>query len=106
MSVITDVVVVTLFAETAAIEQVNAHLAATDQRGQQLCPLNMDAAGGSKFSSFHVYAAAFNYVDCPELRESLLSAPWHAPENVIIWIDGETDSERFTPAGVAVIQAG
>ena len=64
----------------------------------------MDAAGGSKFSSFHVYAAAFNYVDCPELRESLLSAPWHAPENVIIWIDGETESERFTPAGVTVTQ--
>lgn len=99
MSVITDVLIVTLFAEAAAIEHVNKHLAATDPRGQQLQPLNMDAAGGSKFSSFCVYAAAFNYVDYPDLRESLLSAPWHAPEDVIICVDGESVAERFAPAG-------
>jgi hypothetical protein len=105
MSLITDVLVVTLLAETAAIEQVNAHLAATDQRGQQLRPLNMDAAGGTKFSSFRVYAAAFNYVDYPGLRDSLLSAPWTAPEDVFIHVDGEGYWERFSPADAAATPA-
>ena len=82
MSLITDVVVVAMFNEDAAIAHVNAHLAATDSRKQQLEPLDMNAAGGTKVSSARVYAAAFNYVDWPGLRDALLAAPWSSPSTL------------------------
>jgi hypothetical protein len=104
MSLITDVVVVAMFNEDAAIAHVNAHLAATDSRKQQLEPLDMNAAGGTKVSSARVYAAAFNYVDWPGLRDALLAAPWRLPEDVTVCVDGEGFSERFTPATPPVIR--
>lgn len=95
MSVITDVVVVAMYGEDAAIEQVNKRLAAdVSFRGQQLAALDMSAAGGDKAISACVYAASFNYGDIPSLRGYLADAPWHIKRNVMICIDGELDSER------------
>jgi hypothetical protein len=98
MSLITDVVIVTMSREDQAIAHVNAHLLATDERKQQLTPLDMRAAGGSKVASACVYAAAFNYIHLAELKEALLTAPWRIPEWVTICIDSEDcDIERLTP---------
>jgi hypothetical protein len=102
MSLITDVVVVAMSREDDAIAYVNKHLTANDVREQQLAPLDMSAAGGGKVASSAVYAAAFNYVDVPDLRDALLAAPWRFPAWVTICIDGEgCGFERLTPGDPA-----
>lgn len=95
MSVITDVVVVAMFAEDDAIAEVNRRLA--DPGGQELRPLDMAAAGGRKVISARVYAASFNFLDCADLREALMTAPWMSPRAVTFCVDGETWTERFWP---------
>lgn len=96
MSLITDVVVVALCNEDAAIAEVNEHLAEAND-GQQLEPLSMDAAGGFKAISARVYAASFNYLNCDDLRAALISAPWRLPRHVTFSVYGETWDERFWP---------
>lgn len=98
MSVITDVVVVCMHREGAAIEHVNMQLAAdVTFRGQQLAPLDMKAAGGHKVITAEVYAASFNYGDIPSLCDYLSAAPWRIPNAVTICWDGESDSGRLVP---------
>lgn len=98
MSLITDVIVVCMYAEKDANEHVNKLLAADKSfKGQQLAPLNMDAAGGFKAISASVYAASFNYGDMSSLHDYLAAAPWCQPRSVTICIDGENFDERIFP---------
>lgn len=98
MSLITDVVVVTMSGEDAAIEHVNKQLAADASfEGQQLRPLDMSAAGGFKAISARVWAASFNYGDVASLAGWLEAAPWRIPRNVTICIDGENYDARLFP---------
>lgn len=98
MSLITDVVVVCMYPENDAIEHVNKLLAADESyKGQQLAPLNMDAAGGFKAITADVWAASFNYGDISSLHGYLTAAPWRHPGSVTICIDGETVEERIFP---------
>jgi hypothetical protein len=96
VSLITDVVIVAMYAEDDAITAVNAALGEYGE-DQQLRPLDMSAAGGHKAISARVYAASFNYLNCPDMREALLSAPWKYPREVTFCVSGETWEERFYP---------
>jgi hypothetical protein len=98
VSLITDVVVVCMYPEPAAIEHVNKLLAADRSfEGQQFEPLDMTAAGGYKAISADVYAASFNYGDISSLRQYLTEAPWRRSQSVTICVDGETVEERIFP---------
>lgn len=88
MSLITDVVVVAMCGEDAAIDRVNEQL---------LARLDMSAAGGFKAISARVYAASFNYGDIPALEQYLTDAPWRLPRSVTVCIDGENYDSRIFP---------
>lgn len=96
MSMITDVVVVTMLSEDDAIAHVNAALAADSRHeGQRLEALDTMHAGGLKVVSACVYAAAFSYVGAQALRDALTAAPWRAPGSVTICIGAEGDFMRL-----------
>ena len=98
MSQITDVVVVCMSPEAAAIEHVNKLLAADESfGGQQLAPLDMGTAGGFKAITARVYAASFNYGDISSLQDYLSAAPWRLPRSVTVCIDGENFDGRIFP---------
>lgn len=96
MSHITDVVVVAMFPEDAAMRHVSEALAAAGEE-QRLEPLDMSAAGGHKVISAQVWAASFNYLDWSTLKDALMAAPWRIPSGVTILADGEGISERLSP---------
>lgn len=97
MSVITDVVIVTMHGEDEAIARVNDWLAQNDPRKPRLNRLAAEeaGAGGTKVSSAVLYAAAFNYVDGSGLEDAIRAAPWRCPSFVVAYFDDE-----FTPTFV------
>lgn len=97
MSVITDVVIVTMHGEDEAIAHVNRWLAENDPRQPELNRLDAETAGagGTKVSSAVLYAAAFNFVDGPGLEDAIRTAPWRCPSFVVAYFDHE-----FTPTFV------
>ncbi len=95
MSYITEVVV--FGAREQEIEPLNKWLYEEDsERHQQLMPINMDAAGGTKYFTTKVWAAAFNYVPI-DLTEKLKDpATWGYHVRLIsVVIRGEEYDEAF-----------
>lgn len=95
MSYITDVVI--YGAKKEAMDNVNAWLQENDpERHQALQPLDVDVAGGSKFFTSSIYAAAFNYMPLDLI--DLLKKPetWlNGCLGVIVMVDGENGTETF-----------
>lgn len=91
MSLITDVVIVASFDESAAIDQVNQWLLANRQ-SCGLAEISTGGAGGPKVASMHIYAGAFNYLDEDGFRNAVRSAPWRIAHSVIAWIDSESET--------------
>lgn len=94
MSLITDVVIVTIGGDDKAVATINEWLLENDQRKPQL--LKLDAgkagAGGTKASSLFLYAAAFNFVDVSGLEEAIRRAPWRCPSSIAAYFNGEMGS--------------
>ena len=91
MSVITDVVIVTMHGEDEAVAHVNRWLKDNDPREPQLNRLDAEksGAGGTKVSSTVLYAAAFNFLDVSGLEDAIRAAPWRCPSFVVAYFDDE-----------------
>ncbi len=78
--------------EADAVAHVNAALAKAEDGGrgdQAFNEIEMNEAGGRKFFTHGVYAAAFNYMPHQALRDALDAAPWRAPWDVVLIIDAD-----------------
>lgn len=93
MSYITNVLI--YGASEKDVEALNEWIKANDQeRKQFLGRINMDAAGGTKFFTDDVWAAAFNYA--PSGLRGKLRDPstWgNGLLSVMVFVDGEDDQE-------------
>lgn len=99
MSYITDAVILVAFAreEEHLHERIVMPLP-FDRRGQSFRKIDMDGAGGCKFFSSDVYAAAFNVVDGEELEAWFKSLPWGDYDSAfLVW---ETEGEYAGSASV------
>lgn len=96
MSYITHVIV--QGADQQQIDGLNEWLRENDERQQELRPINMDAAGGTKYYVIDVWAAAFNYMPLG-LREKLLDPEtWGVRKYLVsVILDGEESTEVFAP---------
>ena len=84
MSVIFDAMLVAFMNEDDAIEALNKALDEKDtERHQSFERINMDGAGGSKFFTTYVYAAAFNHLAPGDVEECICAAPWRYPRSVL-----------------------
>jgi hypothetical protein len=94
MSVITDVLIVTMGGEDEAVASINRRLEEDDSRKQQLNRLDAEeaGAGGGKVASTVIYAAAFNFLDIGDFEEAIFRAPWRIPSAVVIYVNPEMGS--------------
>lgn len=87
-----------------AIKQVNVDLARRDHRGQEFQPLDMDNAGGNKWFSGYVWAAAFNHVFPRDIKAAVASAEWPQPDRVVLILDGEAYQDHGEVATVTQLR--
>lgn len=88
MSVIVDAAILLSGHEHDAIEAVNARLREEDTaRRQQFQKLDVDKAGGSKWFTGEIWAAAFNHLIPHDIEEAVAVAPWRYPDEVVYWQD-------------------
>lgn len=91
MSLITPVMLIGVHEED--IKQVNEWLLENDKdRKQQLQQINMDEAGGNKFFTTKVWAAAFNYLPAG-FEEFVTQLEWPKSYDVKLLIEYEWDDE-------------
>ena len=106
MSWIDEALLYDCYGNAEVIEQVNGELAERDpDRRQQFAPLDMDAAGGAKFFTGNVWAAAFNYVLPEHIKAAVAGASWRHPENVVLILDGDSYEEGAEVWTVAQLRA-
>jgi len=92
MSIIVDFMVIAKY-EDKAMEEVNRALAVADsERHQQFQELSTDQAGGTKFFTTPVWAAAFNHLLPETVREAICRADWDEPDEALI-IEASGDFE-------------
>lgn len=99
MSVITDVIVFLAYTGNKDIDRLllEADLGKSS-RPQHLTRLDEDLAGGGKWMTSQVYAAAVNYADV-DLDDWFRALPWHAYDRALLAWDREGDTgAAATPA--------
>jgi len=89
MSVIVDYMIVLDNYEDEAMDVVNKLLDEVDDaRHQQFRKIGMGRAGGSKFYTSDVWAAAFNHLIPTDVDDCIASAPWRYPDEVLVIVSG------------------
>jgi hypothetical protein len=88
MSVIFDAMLVLEMDDRNGIAALNRLLHEADaERHQQFAQIDMGGAGGSKFFTKPVYAAAFNHFIPEDVEECIRATPWRRPEWVLYVMD-------------------
>ena len=105
MSYITEAVVWVHSERRDLAEALTAPLPFDEQRQQVLRPLETDDAGGTKWFTSGLYAAAFNYVSGDDLEGWFKSLPWRPYDRAtLIWetesaYEGRVEIGAFEPDG-------
>ena len=85
MSVIMDAVIICMFDDDNAAEQMNKILYDEDEcRHQQFHKMDNSSAGGSKFPALTTYQACFNHLSPDTIIHAFLKTEWRRPDNVLI----------------------
>jgi hypothetical protein len=95
MSVICDALLFISKGRQGDIEKVNEAIN-DEARGQGFERLDMQGAGGSKFFSGEVWAAAFNHVTPSRVEDAVASVDWADPEGVVLVLDPYDYNEPVT----------
>lgn len=84
MSVIFNAMLIFELSDRPGVEALNKLLYEVDtERHQQFGEINMDGAGGSKFFTQDVYAAAFNHLTPDDVEDCVCRASWRFPATVL-----------------------
>lgn len=93
MSVLMDAIIICMFEDDKAIEQVNKYLYEEDEgRHQQFRKMDNSLTGGSKVSSLTTYQACFNHIIPEVIIKAFLKADWRRQDTVLIF-DHEFDDK-------------
>jgi hypothetical protein len=99
MSVVTDMVLITRFAEHPSVERLNAWCHTNDGRQQQFTRLDEDAAGGIKVFTSETWAMAGNHFPWSDLAAALPTFGWRWPKEVVLIVNYEHDEETHVFRG-------
>lgn len=84
MSVIFNAMLVFEMADRQGVEALNRLLHKADsERHQQFAKIDMGGAGGSKYFTGDVYAAAFNHFIPNDVEDCIRATPWRNPNWVL-----------------------
>lgn len=91
MSVICDVVVHVDYAPKETMSLIVQPLPFDTARGQSLNEIERDGAGGSKWFTGHLFAAALNHVSTPDVVDWFKGLPWSASDQASMSVAHEFD---------------
>jgi hypothetical protein len=84
VSVIFNAMLILEMSDRGGVEALNKLLYEKDtERHQQFGKVDMDGAGGTKFFTTDVYAAAFNHFVPEDVEECIAQTPWRFPDTVL-----------------------
>lgn len=94
MSVVTMASITTLYAcDEITVRLTEVIAPETDEREQNFEAISTRNAGGTKFYTNGIYAAAFNYLPKQTVISWFQSLPWGDADCAILLIEGEDDNE-------------
>lgn len=97
MSVVTNVILKTGLQEELGVQQVNERLSSLDSHHSPFVSCDdtrkgMRSYAGSKALEIDLYPGAFNHLHLQDLLDSIRAAHWDEPEEVQLFVQGETDT--------------